>query len=383
MLTGYYQEKKEENRVTVEVQLEGSNVKTYTEAVIQKVIKQPQNYELAECEQKKISGIHMKVIPKNLYLQVEDHSVDYGVTMETLEADLRKHGKVFIKEGILQEDLEKVMLPEVILRDPYPELKIGSYDNCLIPELKREDGKLANPFEGVVQGNYCMKVAQEEDYGTLEVLPQKLEEAEDVISVEHPYPELKIGSYDNCLIPELKREDGKLANPFEGVVQGNYCMKVAQEEDYGTLEVLPQKLEEAEDVISVEHRAGIFQKEEGQNIWVRGTRGDTGEPVKVKLHIREESSFAQRYDEVWVRIKEEGGVFVNATKEGIVFEEHSRRECSEGLENGILRIAETVQGRQSQKWRMVLYLSLTAKHRRLFFIDYPWKRTRLVGKNGD
>ena len=50
----------------------------------------------------------MKVIPKNLYLQVEDHSVDYGVTMETLEADLRKHGKVFIKEGILQEDLEKV-----------------------------------------------------------------------------------------------------------------------------------------------------------------------------------------------------------------------------------------------------------------------------------
>ncbi len=46
-----------------------------------------------------------------------------------------------------------------------------------------------------------------------------------------------------------------------------------------------------------------------------------GEPVKVKLHIREESSFAQRYDEVWVRIKEEGGVFVNATKEGIVFEE--------------------------------------------------------------
>ena len=47
--------------------------------------------------------------------------------------------------------------PEVILRDPYPELKIGSYDNCLIPELKREDGKLANPFEGVVQGNYCMK----------------------------------------------------------------------------------------------------------------------------------------------------------------------------------------------------------------------------------
>ena len=94
VLTGYYQ-----------VQLEGSNVKTYTEAVIQKVIKQPQNYELAECEQKKISGIHMKVIPKNLYLQVEDHSVDYGVTMETLEADLRKHGKVFIKEGILQEDL--------------------------------------------------------------------------------------------------------------------------------------------------------------------------------------------------------------------------------------------------------------------------------------
>lgn len=253
VLTGYYQEKKEENRVTVEVQLEGSNVKTYTEAVIQKVIKQPQNYELAECEQKKISGIHMKVIPKNLYLQVEDHSVDYGVTMETLEADLRKHGKVFIKEGILQEDLEKVMLPEVILRDPYPELKIGSYDNCLIPKLKREDGKLANPFEGVVQGNYCMKVAQEEDYGTLEVLPQKLEEAEDVISVEH--------------------------------------------------------------------RAGIFQKEEGKNIYVRGTRGDTGEPVKVKLHIREESSFAQRYDEVWVRIKEEGGVFVNATKEGIVFEE--------------------------------------------------------------
>ena len=56
VLTGYYQEKKEENRVTVEVQLEGSNVKTYTEAVIQKVIKQPQNYELAECEQKKISG---------------------------------------------------------------------------------------------------------------------------------------------------------------------------------------------------------------------------------------------------------------------------------------------------------------------------------------
>lgn len=98
------------------MQLEGSNVKTYTEAVIHKVIKQPQNYELAECEQKKISGIHMKVIPKNLYLQVEDHSVDYGVTMETLEADLRKQGKVFIKEGILQEDLEKVMLPEVILR---------------------------------------------------------------------------------------------------------------------------------------------------------------------------------------------------------------------------------------------------------------------------
>ena len=32
VLTGYYQEKKEENRVTVEVQLEGSNVKTYTEA---------------------------------------------------------------------------------------------------------------------------------------------------------------------------------------------------------------------------------------------------------------------------------------------------------------------------------------------------------------
>ena len=57
VLTGYYQEKKEENRVTVEVQLEGSNVKTFTEAVIQKVIKQPQNYELAECEQKKISGI--------------------------------------------------------------------------------------------------------------------------------------------------------------------------------------------------------------------------------------------------------------------------------------------------------------------------------------
>lgn len=124
------------------MQLEGSNVKTYTEAVIQKVIKQPQNYELAECEQKKISGIHMKVIPKNLYLQVEDHSVDYGVTMETLEADLRKHGKVFIKEGILQEDLEKVMLPEVILRDPYPELKIGSYDNCLIPELKGKMGNL-------------------------------------------------------------------------------------------------------------------------------------------------------------------------------------------------------------------------------------------------
>ena len=64
-------------------------------------------------------------------------------------------------------------------------------------------------------------------------------------------------------------------------------MKVAQEEDYGTLEVLPQKLEEPEDVISVEHRAGIFQKEEGKNIYVRGTRGDIGEPVKVKLHIRE------------------------------------------------------------------------------------------------
>ena len=56
--------------------------------------------------------------------------------------------------------------------------------------------------------------------------------------------------------------------------------------------------------------------------------------MKVKLHIREESSFAQRYDEVWVRIKEEGGVFVNATKEGIVLKS-SRRECSEGLENGI------------------------------------------------
>mgnify|MGYP007113872340 FL=1 len=65
VLTGYYQEKKEENRVTVEVQLEGSNVKTYTEAVIHKVIKQPQNYELAECEQKKISGNPMKGIPKN------------------------------------------------------------------------------------------------------------------------------------------------------------------------------------------------------------------------------------------------------------------------------------------------------------------------------
>lgn len=255
-LSGYYQEKKEENKVTVCVKLEGSNVKTYTEAVIQKVIKQPQNYELTECEQKKISDIYIQVIPKNLYLQVEDYYAEYGNTMETLEEDLRKHGKVIIKEGGLREDLEEIMLPEVILRDPYPELKIGSYDNCLIPELKGEDGRPVDPLEGVVQGNYCMKAVQKEDYGTLTIVPQKLENTERVISAEK--------------------------------------------------------------------RDGVFQKEEGdQTIWVRGRRGSDGEPVKVKLQIREESPFAQMYDEVWVRIKEEDEEFVNATKEGIVFEEQS------------------------------------------------------------
>ena len=89
------------------------------------------------------------------YSQQRKRHISVSYThLDVYKRQLRKQGKVFIKEGILQEDLEKVMLPEVILRDPYPELKIGSYDNCLIPELKREDGKLANPFEGVVQGNY-------------------------------------------------------------------------------------------------------------------------------------------------------------------------------------------------------------------------------------
>lgn len=55
---------------------------------------------------------------------------------------------------------------------------------------------------------------------------------------------------------------GNLGNPFEGVVQGNYCMKVAQE-DYGTSRFF-LKLEEAEDVISVEQERGYFRRKKGR-----------------------------------------------------------------------------------------------------------------------
>lgn len=73
--------------------------------------------------------------------------------------------------------------------------------------------------------------------------------------------------------------------------------------------------------------------------------------MKVKLHIREESSFAQRYDEVWVRIKEEGGVFVNATKEGIVFEEKQEGVQRRTGEWYLKDRRDGFGGRQSQKWR--------------------------------
>lgn len=253
-LTGYYGEKKVENKVTVCVQLKESNTGIYTEAILLKVIRQPEQMELGNWEQKEISDIQITVLPKNLYLQIEDYEAAYGTDLESLEKNLRKHGKVKIKEGALPEDLDKIILPEVILRKPYPAFHIGVYENCLIPEWKGENGELADPLQGVVQGNYCMKVAQEDDYGTLKVIPQKIEEKEGIIEVEE--------------------------------------------------------------------REGVFQKKEKQEIWVRG--GKKGEePVRVKLHIRQESPFAEKYDEVWVKMQEDGDTFINATKEGIVFEEQT------------------------------------------------------------
>lgn len=254
-LTGYCGEKKAENKVTVCVQLKESHAGIYTEAVLLKVIRQPEHIELERWEQKEISDIQIMVLPKNLYLQIGDYETECGTDVKSLEKNLRKQGKVMIKDGALQEDLDKIILPEVILRKPYPTFNIGAYENCLIPKLKGENGELVDPMEGVVQGDYCLKVEQEDDYGTLKVIPQKIEEKEGILEAEE--------------------------------------------------------------------REGVFQKKEKQEIWVRGRKKSEEEAVRVKLHIRKDSVFAKKYDEVWVKIQEDGDAFVNATKEGIVFEKQT------------------------------------------------------------
>lgn len=251
-LTGYYGEKKEKNKVTVCVELKEKHIGIYTEATLLKVIRQPEYMELEKWEQKEIADVQIAVRPKNLYLQIGDYKTAYGTDVKQLEKNLSMYGEVKIKEGALPEDLDHIILPKIILRKPYPIFNIGEYENCLVPEWKGENGQLVDPLEGIVQGNYCLKVAREDDYGTLKVVPEKIE--------------------------------------------GKDCM------------------------IEAEEKEGVFQKKGNPEIWVRGRQGSSEKPVRVKLHIRQGSSFAEKYDEVWVRIPEEGDTFINATKEGIVFD---------------------------------------------------------------
>ena len=75
-------------------------------------------------------------------------------------------------------------------------------------------------------------------------------------------------------------------------------------------------------------------------------------------------------------------MFVNATKEGIVFEEQQegmQRRAGEWY----LKDSRDGSGKTVTEVADGLVFVIDSEAPEVIFIDYPWKRTRLVRKNGD